>query len=80
MTHFLLYSVDDFDETPSTVIFQQGSGPGSTLCSGVEIFNDGVQDGNEFFFIAILNQNQNPDLVIDEDRMLKTVTILDGNC
>ena len=76
----MLYLVDDFDEEPSAVTFQQGSGPGSTLCSGVEVFNDGVQDGNEFFFIAILNQNQNPDLVIDEDRMLKTVTILDGNC
>ena len=60
------------------LIFRQGSSQGEKLCEDVDIAIDNVLEGNELFFIVVVNIFHDRSLQIDLSRILKRVEILDS--
>ena len=58
--------------------FRQGSSQGEKLCEDVDIAIDNVLEGNELFFIVLVNIFHDRSLEIDLSRILKRVEIHDS--
>ena len=75
-----LYSTDDdFDEVLTTVTFPDNSETGALQCVTVTAFSDQLMEPDEIFFLVLFQIITDPTpYSIDRQRMVVTVTILDG--
>lgn len=73
-------SIDsDFVSFSQTVSFDIGDGVGDSRCVELMALNDAEEEDNEDFLVVLFFSTQNPtQIIIDSERMMKTVTITDG--
>ena len=70
----------DFGSILQTLTFDVNSGPGTTECVEIKTFSDGVQEGPEDFIVFIFTLSESDQIKIIPERMVKHVTIIEGEC